>query len=536
MQPAGQSLTLRTSNLLTGTFRGGGTPGNTAATVQLADGQIATLTNAVSCTTGPEADAEPEPEPEVISVTIVDGNKTVFLGDTLQLTTNVATTGGAAPSVTWTSSDETIATIDSSGTINPAAEGRTTITAVSTEDSSKADSIALEVTRDYAIIDLNITDTSDPIIIPIRGNGTYIVQWGDGTTSTITNPAATDQHLYQHTGTYTLKIASEVGGEVYFAFSHPKALTAVESWGNLQLAHLDQAFLNASNLHTVPQHLPESVTSLRSTFAMATNFNQDLTDWDTTNITNMSSTFAWAVSFNGDIGSWNTQNVTSMREMFGTAKAFNQDLRNWNTGNVTDMSYMFSAADAFNGDITTWDIANVTSTTGMFSYASKFNQNLNAWDTSNIELMGSMFQHATDFNQDLNSWDTAKATVMGNMFNYAEAFDGDISSWDTQNVRAMSNMFSHAKSFSGDISNWDTRSVNDMTGMFANTDYFNSDIGQWTTAGVYNMGQMFSNAKAFDQDLTSWCVSQIPTEPQLFKNGTPNSFDGSKQPRWGGPC
>ena len=53
----------------------------------------------------------------------------------------------------------------------------------------------------------------------------------------------------------------------------------------------------------------------------AASFNQDISDWDVSNVTDMSKMFAYAV-FNQDISSWNVSNVTKMEEMFNTAYDF----------------------------------------------------------------------------------------------------------------------------------------------------------------------------------------------------------------------
>ena len=39
--------------------------------------------------------------------------------------------------------------------------------------------------------------------------------------------------------------------------------------------------------------------------------------------------------------------------------SFNQDISNWDVSNVTDMNYMFTNAKKFNQDISSWDVNNV---------------------------------------------------------------------------------------------------------------------------------------------------------------------------------
>ena len=68
---------------------------------------------------------------------------------------------------------------------------------------------------------------------------------------------------------------------------------------------------------------------------------------------------------------------------------FNQDLSNWDVSNVTNMNYMFQSYPnsrpyhPFNQDISNWDVSNVNQLRSMFAH-SVFNQNLSQWDTTNV--------------------------------------------------------------------------------------------------------------------------------------------------------
>ena len=199
-------------------------------------------------------------------------------------------------------------------------------------------------------------------------------------------------------------------------------------------------------------------------------------------------------------------------------RLFNQDIGNWDTSNVTNMFGMFNGADNFNQDIGNWDTSNVTDMVGMFYRATSFNQDIGDWNTSNVTKMEQMFWKATSFNQDIGDWDTSNVTDMDFMFWEATSFNQDIGDWDTSNVTSMWFMFYGATSFNQDIGNWDTSKVTNMIEMFSRAESFNQDISNWNTLRVIDMRAMFYNAKSFNQDLSSWDVERVGSCAS-FSNG-----------------
>ena len=169
----------------------------------------------------------------------------------------------------------------------------------------------------------------------------------------------------------------------------------------------------------------------------------------TTRVTEMERLFSSNNTFNQDIWNWDISNVTNMRGMFDWAKAFNQPLDYWDTHNVTDMRDMFHYAITFNQSLNNWDISNVTFMSSMFHHATAFNQPLNNWNTSHVIDMADMFRLATSFNQPLNNWNPSNVTDMRKMFYWALAFNQPL---DNRRINQISNqnlkdMFGDAGSF-----------------------------------------------------------------------------------------
>jgi surface protein len=426
--------------------------------------------------------------------------------------------------------------------------------------------------------------------IPINGVGlTGIIDWGDD------NVDFSFIHIYANPGVYNVSVSLSSGTDITLGNS------ALDSWGNnscvlevsdfenMDLISLDYAFYNCSNLTLVPASLPYTITSLSNTFRGATKFNQNIGNWNTSNVVTMNSMFYNANAFNQNIGNWNTtkvrdmgfmfcspngiinfnqdistktvngtvrwntSNVTNMTTMFQNASFFNQNIGNWDTSSVENMSNMFNGATKFNQNIGTWNTANVTNMLAMFFNAIQFNENIGNWDTSSVQDMGfmfaslnnitkfnknigswntsnvrdmkSMFQNAVFFNQNIGTWNTSNVTNMNTMFSGANLFNQNIGTWNTSNVRDMKSMFQYATKFNQNISTWNTSNVLDMKSMFQYATKFNQNIGSWNTSKVVDMGSMFQYATSFNQNIGSWNVSNVTNMIDFLTGNTIMSVD-----------
>ena len=305
--------------------------------------------------------------------------------------------------------------------------------------------------------------------------------------------------------------------------------------------------------------------------AVPKKFNDDITNWDTSNVTEMKEVFTGWPEFNQDISNWDTSKVESMHGMFKSSKyvgnyymgptSFNQDISNWNTINVVDMSEMFLGATSFNQDISNWDVSNVKNMDYMFSGASSFNQPLGNWDVSNVKTMFGMFSDvtsigivafvgtyeynragSTSFNQPIGNWDVSNVETMTYMFSGATSFNQDISNWDVSNVKDMQGMFSGGRiaglrpvswnvpnplentknptSFNQPIGNWNVSNVESMEDMFDGATSFNQDISNWNMSNVKDTFGMFSGATSFNQDISNWNMSNIQDTSSMFNGAT----------------
>lgn len=363
------------------------------------------------------------------------------------------------------------------------------------------------------------TSNNNQIIIPVDESLTYNynVDWNNdgiidefGITGSVT-------HTYTTPGTYTIRISGDFPRIYFKNYQDNFKIISVDQWGAQAWISMSYAFDSCLHLQINANDVPNlsNVTDMSYMFnSTGSSLNQDINNWDTSNVVNMEGMFRLAY-FDQPLNNWDTSNVTNMSEMFGYS-SFNQDLNGWDTSNVTNMKSMFDSAREFNGEIGDWDTSSVTDMENMFYGARSFNQHIGNWNISNVTSFRSMFYRAYDFNRPLDNWAPSSVTNMDSMFEQATSFNQDLGGWDTSSVISMEKMFSEASSFNGALNGWDTSNVVSMLWMFERATSFNQEIGDWNTSSVEVFSWMFDRATSFNQYIGDWDTSSAITMDYMF--------------------
>lgn len=123
-----------------------------------------------------------------VSVTGVSLNKnstTIVLGNTETLTATISPNGATDSSVSWSSSDESVATVSSAGVVTAVAAGSCTIT-VTTTDGSYTDTCAVTVTSgSVAVTGVSLNKNSTSLVIGNTETLTATVSPNDATDSSV---------------------------------------------------------------------------------------------------------------------------------------------------------------------------------------------------------------------------------------------------------------------------------------------------------------------------------------------------------------
>lgn len=135
-------------------------------------------------------------DPTVSSVTVSPKSANLYLDGTktVQLSATVSVSGGAAQTVSWTSSNTNVATVSSSGLVTAKAAGNATITVKSTVDTSKSDTCSINVS--------NSTPVSYTVTFNANGHGTAPSSQTIVSGGLVTEPTAPTASGYTFGGWY----------------------------------------------------------------------------------------------------------------------------------------------------------------------------------------------------------------------------------------------------------------------------------------------------------------------------------------------
>lgn len=294
--------------------------------------------------------------------------------------------------------------------------------------------VILGITLDLAAVSSLSIEGSIPMVLETTGSSMNIpilygsvncvINWGDGTETTVTSPNAnwiTKNYsapyglgvvkqiriagYIQHYGYQTSAnmnfgttgynepsdasiVSQGIRNRTYFEQS--QTITKIVSFGDLGTESFVGAFINARYLTSVATRFPSTVTNISRMFWHSKAADQfqnisNIANWNVSNVTQMEGVFIRNRNgFNASIGGWNVSNVTNMRDLFVFCEGFNADISSWDTGNVVNFRRTFYNAATFNQDIGSWDTGSALDMTGMFENAFSFNQDLTGWCVLNI--------------------------------------------------------------------------------------------------------------------------------------------------------
>ena len=365
---------------------------------------------------------------------------------------------------------------------------------------------------------------NDTVILPLTSDGSYNfdVDWGDGNRDNITGYNQSEvTHQYSNTGIYEIRIKGDITGWQFYDTGDDDKILDISEWGPLRFTTGNiQIFRGCRSLDVTATDTLVLPANASFMFSYAYDINYlYASNWDTSACTNMAG-IGFPDNFNEDVGNWDVSNVTDLGSTFSSADNFNNggspSISGWDVSNVTSMNYLF-AYTSFNQPIGVWNVSNVTSMFAMFAGSynnpTPFNQDLSSWDVSNVTSMSNMFADSSFNNSSITGWNTSSVTSMDNMFDSNTGFNQPIGSWDVSNATSFNSVFRGTvfipMSFNQDVSSWNVSSATYFLSTFRYCTGFNQPIGNWTTTSMFNISSMLQNCSGFDQDLSNWNVSSL---------------------------
>ena len=284
---------------------------------------------------------------------------------------------------------------------------------------------SLSVSADVPMV---LTTTGTTVGLPLwYGSINAVIEWGDGTTQTVTSTPNAKTNLvktYSTSATRTIYIRGSIQNWGYANAGQFLASTSttsignnyvVQSFGAIGIQTLIAYSANVGNNGATPNSIPDSVLDISYFYYAASSISNPsrLQYWNTSNIQKMEGVFRLT---QGDLSAlpitgWDTGSVTTMKRMFrnsgttGSGANFNADISGWDVSNVQNFNEMFRDTPSFNRDLSSWDVSSGTDFSFMFAGGSG-NVRLHNWNLSSATSPAALEQmlYGGYYYKDLTSW------------------------------------------------------------------------------------------------------------------------------------
>jgi len=182
----------------------------------------------------------------------------------------------------------------------------------------------------YVYVDENENKT---VTLPLKGVSSITINWGDDSPLETYNMDNNYQHIYLYEGIYQIKISGNMTkfGNGYDGYMNVDKIINVLGFGILGIISLSGAFKDAVNLTEVPNSLPGTVQDISYMFYNASSFNDNnVLNWDLSNVKNINYMFLKATLFNQNIGNWNiSNNLEKWKFIYYQAQKYKQIPSGW---------------------------------------------------------------------------------------------------------------------------------------------------------------------------------------------------------------
>ena len=126
---------------------------------------VSSFFDAIQTPDSVQVNPEPTGDTPVTGVTVAPTTGSVAVGETLNLTATVAPSDATVKTVTWTSSDESVAIVSDAGVVTGVSEGNATITVTTTDGGFTASCAVVVSAATVAVTGVSVSPTTDSISV-----------------------------------------------------------------------------------------------------------------------------------------------------------------------------------------------------------------------------------------------------------------------------------------------------------------------------------------------------------------------------------